>query len=124
MSEVIAERQFRTLEGTRVVAKIHLPEKLGQSYEWSCKVEVQGLETPFDKSSIGVDSFQALCSGLRLLCMHLDKIAETVTFLDGEAGDCGTPLIMPWTFGPSLKAEVYRLVEGKIKNELDSSHKL
>jgi uncharacterized protein DUF6968 len=120
MSEVIAERLFRTPEGRPVVARIYIPEKMGQSSEWSCRVEVQGLEAPFEKSSIGVDSFQALCSGLRLLCVHLDKIA-TLTFLDGEAGDCGTPLIMPWTFGPSLKAEVYRLIEGKIEDELDSS---
>ena len=80
-----------------------------------------GLESPFDKSSIGVDSFQALCSALRLLCVQLDKIADNLVFLDGEAGDAVTPLIMPWSFSRSLKTEVYRLIQKKIEDELDAS---
>jgi hypothetical protein len=43
-----------------------------------------------------------------------------LTFLDGRKGDAGTPLIVPWSFTPSLKAEVYRLIEGKIKEELEA----
>ena len=93
---------------------------MGKSSEWSCKIEVKGLEPRFEQASIGVDSFQALYGGLRLLCAHLDKVATTLTFLDGREGDVGTPLIVPWSFTPLLKAEVYRLIERKIKEELEA----
>jgi hypothetical protein len=117
---MIAERLFRTHEGTPVVARIYSPERMGQSSEWSCKIEVEGLEPRFEQASIGVDSFQALYGGLRQLCAHLDKVATTLTFLDGREGDVGTPLIVPWSFTPSLKAEVYQLILGKIKEELEA----
>src|SRR5262245_41329447 len=119
MSEVMAERVFRTPEGASVTARVHVPEKMGQSSEWSCRVEVQGLPVPFEESTIGVDSFQALYLGIRRLSVHLDKIAATLTFLDEEAGDCGTPLIMPWPLDTSLKAEMYRLIAARVTDELD-----
>jgi len=118
MTDVIAQRLFRTRKGTGVVARVHAPEKMPHSSEWSCKVDVKGLEAPFEQAGIGVDSFQALCLGFRLLCAHLDKYAATLRFLDGKEGDVGTPLIVPWSFTPSLKAEAYRLIDGKIKQEL------
>jgi hypothetical protein len=118
MTEKIAERLFRTREGTPVVARMYAPERMGRSSEWSCKVEVEGLEPRFEQAGVGVDSFQALYSGLRLLCAHLDKVVATLTFLDGREGDAGTPLIVSWSFSPSLKAEVNRLIEEKIKEEL------
>ena len=121
VSKAVAERFFRNANsGAPVTARIYPPEKMGQSSEWLCKIEVQGLEAPFERSIVGVDSFQALYLALRLLCVHLDKYAESLTFLDGTAGDCGLPLIMPWDFGPSLKAEAYRLIESKILESLNS----
>jgi len=93
---------------------------MGQSSEWSCRVEVFGLEPPFDKSSTGVDSFQALCLALRLLCVHLDKVTGNLVFLDGKADESGIPLIVPWSFGPSLKAEVHKLIQERIEDELNS----
>jgi len=121
MSEIVAERCFRTSEGKPVVARLYRPEKMGSSSEWSCKIEVQGLEPPFERSSIGVDSFQALYLALRGLCVQLDKTAANLVFLDGEAGDAATPLIMAWSFSRSLKTEVYRLIQKRIEDELDAS---
>src|SRR4051812_674715 len=106
MTEMIAERLFRMREGTPVAARIYAPQRIGRSSEWSCKVEVEGLESSFEQEGVGVDSFQALYSGLSLLCARLDKVAATLTFLDGREGDAGTPLIFPWSFNPSLKAEL------------------
>jgi hypothetical protein len=121
MSEIIAERSFRTPEGKPVVARIYQPEQLDNSSEWSCKIEVLGMEAPFVGSAIGVDSFQALYLAMRRLCAHLDETADKLLFLDGKARDSGIPLIMPWSFGPSLKAEVYRLIQEKIENELNAA---
>jgi hypothetical protein len=123
MGEIIAERSFRTPEGKPVVARVYQPEKIGSSSEWSCKIEVQGLESPFERSSMGVDSFQALYLALRGLCVQLDEIADNLVFLDGEAGDAATPLIMPWSFSRSLKTEVYRLIQEKIEGELNSDQR-
>lgn len=118
MTDVIAQRLFRTRKGTAVVARVHVPQKMPHSSDWSCRVDVKGLQTPYEHAAIGIDSFQALYLGLRVLCAHLDKFAETLSFLDGKEGDAGTPLIVPWSFSPSLKAEVNRLIDGRIKEEL------
>lgn len=120
MSEVIAERSLQTREGTPVVARVYAPEKIAQSSEWSCKTEIKGLEVPYEATSIGVDSFQALYLGLRVLCAHLDKSAVTLSFLGGQEGDLDTPLIVTWSYGPSLKTEVSRLINEKVKEELEA----
>jgi hypothetical protein len=76
--------------------------------------------SPFEQSTIGIDSFQALFSALRLLCVHLDRYAEGLTFLDGRLGYPETPLIVPWNFAASQKAEVSRLIDSKIEEILNS----
>jgi hypothetical protein len=95
-----------------------VPERIGKSSEWACKIEVQGEAMPFERSVVGVDSFQSLYLGLRLLCSHLEKHEVGLAFLDGAPGDGALPLIAYCP--PSLKAEVYRFIEGKIRDQLDS----
>jgi hypothetical protein len=94
------------------------PKRIGKSSEWSCKIEVQGLAVPFEMSVVGVDSFQALYLGLRLICAHLEKHEVSLSFLDGRPGDGALPLIAYCP--PSSKAEAYRFIEGKIRDQLDS----
>ena len=119
MSRLVAERLLReSKSGKNVVVKISAPEKIDGSSEWSCKVEVQGLENPFERSLIGVDSFQALYLGFRLVCSHLEKYEETLAFLDGQPGDAGLPLIS--SCPPESKAEVHNLIEEKIRASLVS----
>jgi hypothetical protein len=120
MSEPVAERVFRNSDtGDPVTARLYAPERIGQ-LEWSCKIEVQGLDAPFERSVTGVDSFQALYFALRVLCLHVDKYAATLKFLDGLTGECGLPLVMPWPLDSALKAEMYRLIESEIMEKLDS----
>jgi hypothetical protein len=96
MTEIVAERIFqKTDSALSVIARIFAPEKIRGSSEWSCKIEVQGLDQPFGRSVIGVDSFQVLYLGLRALCVHLEKYEARLKFLDGSPGDGGLPLIMP-----------------------------
>jgi hypothetical protein len=104
-----------------VVARIYMPKKLEGPSAWSCRIEVLGLESPFDADVTGVDSFQALYLAVRCLCMHLEPYEGGLRLLDGDAGDCGLPLIMPWHFGSLLKAEVYRLVQRRITEHLTSN---
>ena len=118
----MAERFLRKSDsGAQVVARIFEPEEIGQSSEWSCKIEVQGLGEPYERSIIGVDSFQALCSALRVLCAYVERHEQNLVFLDGEEGDCGLPLIMPWDFGAALKAEMYELINSKIEEKFSGS---
>ena len=118
MSEVIAERILRTIASeSSVTARIYAPEKMGRSSEWSCKVEIQGLEIPFEQSAIGADSFQALYLALRCLSVQLDQYAERLTF-EGRSDDCGILLITPWPFDTPLKAEIYRMIESKVLERL------
>jgi hypothetical protein len=125
MGEIVAERLFRNSDSKApVTARIYVPEKMGQSSEWSCKITVEGLDAPFEQTIIGVDSFQALYLALRRLCVHLEKYEGTLTFLDGAVGDCGFPLIVPWNFGCSLRAEVYQLIERKIEEHLNSRSRM
>lgn len=116
----VAERRFRTRNGTAVVARLYAPERMAQSSEWSCKINLAGLEEPYEQIAIGVDSFQALCLGLRLLCAEIDKRAPTLSFLDGSEGYTGTPLILPWSYSGALKAQVHRMINEKVKEELDA----
>jgi hypothetical protein len=119
MTEIVAERLFRdSSSGACVTARIFAPEKIGRLLEWTCKIEVQGLAMPFERSVIGVDSFQSLYLGLRLLCAHLEKNEVSLAFLDGSPGDGGLPLVA--ICPPSLKVDVYRFIEGKISDYLDS----
>jgi len=120
MITVIAERFFRTRSGTAVVTRLYAPERMAQSSEWSCKIDISGLEAPYEQTAIGVDSFQALFLGLRLLCAEIDKRAATLSFLDGGEGYTGTPLILPWSYSDSLKAQVHRMINEKVKEELDA----
>ena len=117
---MVAERVFReSISETCVTARIFTPERAGKSSEWSCKIEVQGLAMPFESSVLGVDSFQSLYLGLRLLCAHLEKHEASLAFPDGPPGDGGLPLIA-LCLPPSLKPEVNRFIEGKIRDHLDS----
>ena len=115
MSKIVAERILqKSGSSVWVAARIYAPEKIAHSTEWSCRIEVQGLGDPWEKSIIGVDSFQALYSALRVLCAHIERYEQSLTFLDGEEGDAGLPLIIPWDFGASLKTEIYQLINKKI----------
>jgi len=116
----MAERIFRNPNsGEPVVARLYAPHPVGAS-EWSCELEIQGLEAPFQKSVIGVDSFQALNSALCVLCAHLDKHAGSLTFEDGAPGD-GVPMIVTWDYDHKLKPEVYQLIESKVRDSLAPS---
>src|SRR5882672_11197390 len=111
MNEIVAERVFRDANsGAPVTARIFAPQSIGES-EWSCKITIEGLETPYERSIIGVDSFQALFGGLRVLCAQLEKQEPSLAFLDGPRGDCALPLIISWSYRPSLRAEASRLVQ-------------
>jgi hypothetical protein len=117
---VVAERVFReSISGTCVTARIFTPERTGKSSQWSCKIDVQGLAMPFESSVLGVDSFQSLYLGLRLLCAHLERYEASLAFPDGPPGDCGLPLIA-LCLPPSLKPEINRFIEGKIRDHLGS----
>jgi hypothetical protein len=118
MTEIVAERFLRDpSSGACVIARIFAPERIGKS-EWTCKIEVQGLAAPFETSIMGVDSFQSLYLGLRILCAHLEKHEASLTFLDGAPGDGSLPLVS--ICPPEFKAEVHRFIEGKLRDHLAS----
>ena len=54
-----------------MTARLFAPERLGDSSECSCRIEVLGLVMPFERSLIGVDSFQSLDLAMSFLCKHL-----------------------------------------------------
>ena len=115
MAEIVAERLFRdSSSGASVIARIFAPERIGETSEWSCKIEVRGLPISFETSVIGVDSFQALNLGLRVLWSHLEKHEAHLAFLDGPPGDCDVPLI---AFCPaSLREEMRQFIDDKVKD--------
>jgi len=115
----MAERLFRdSRSGASVIARIFTPEPHGPSM-WACRISVDGLTAPFATSTLGVDSFQALCLGLRRLCAHLETDEAHLGFPDGEPGDGSLPLIA-LCLPPSSKPEVYRFVEDKLRDHLRS----
>ncbi len=120
MSRVMAERQFHDpVSGKSVTATVFAPER--RQSDWLCKIKIDGLDCPYEKDVFGVDSLQALYLALRLLCAHLEKHEQHLAFLDGPTGDCGLPLIVPWTFGSSGKGEAYQMIQ-EIENRLARRH--
>lgn len=116
---MIAERYFRNPEsGTAVVARVFAPKQIELSSEWSCKIEVNGLDNSFEKDVTGVDSFQALYLALRLVCAHLERYEHHLAFLDGPVGDCCLPLVISWCCGSSGKADIYRFSNNKAEEIL------
>jgi hypothetical protein len=112
MIKIVAERLFRdSNSGACVTARIFAPERIGDSSECSCRIEVLGLAMPFERSLIGVDSFQALELAMSFLCKHLERHERSLAFLDGSSGDCALPLIA--FCPPSLKDEVRELILSK-----------
>jgi len=113
---VVAERVFRdSNSGACVTARIFAPERNEDSSEWSCKICVEGLATPFERSIFGVDSFQALELATSLLCTLLESHEASLAFLDGSPGDCALPLIAGCP--PALKADVRAFIRTRIKDE-------
>ena len=112
MTRIVAERCFReSTSGACVTARIFEPERIGGSSECCCRIEVLGLETPFERSLVGVDSFQALELAMSFLCKHLERHERSLVFLDGSIGDCALPLIA--FCPPSVKEAVRELILSK-----------
>jgi hypothetical protein len=120
MTDTVAERLFRNATaGTDVVARIFALEPIDGTSEWRCKIEIRGLDSPYEASLIGVDSFQALTAGLSVLCAHLEKHEANLAFLDGAPGDAALPLIAHCCF-PETKTEAYRFILEKDRELLAS----
>jgi hypothetical protein len=118
MPTFVAERVFcRTDTGETVTARIFAPLKSGPGL-WSAKIQILGLDQHVEEVSCGVDSFQALCIALRMVCLHLEKIEPILTFQDQS--NASVPVIVPWDFGPTLKTEVYEFANRKILAHMKS----
>ena len=100
-----------------MTARIFAPERNEDLSDWSCKICIEGLATPFERPIFGVDSFQALELATSLLCTLLERHEASFAFLDGSPGDCALPLIA--SCPPSLKAEVRAFIHTKIKDDLE-----
>ena len=119
---VVAERVFRdSNSGASVTAQIFVPQRDEDSSDWSCKICIEGLATPFERSIFGIDSFQALELATSLLCTVLESHEASLAFLDGSPGDCALPLIAGCP--PSLKAEVRAFIRTRIKDDLESGQR-
>jgi hypothetical protein len=102
------------IPGQRVAARLFLPER--SQGDWSCRIEVQGLSVRFETSIFGVDSFQALAGGMRVLCAYLEKHEASLAFLDCPPGDCALPLIA--SCYPSLRTKVHEFIRSMIEHDL------
>lgn len=117
MAELIAERTFqRTDDASSVTVRIYAPKE--DEGCWSAKVEIAGLTENFEEDVGGVDSFQALYLALHRACSRLEKVESILSFQ--QDNDANLPLVLPWTAGPALRAEVKNFARGKISTYLDS----
>lgn len=118
MSVVVAEREFRRADtGTLVTTRVHAPVESSPTI-WSSRIEIVGLSEEVDEISEGVDSFQALYLALVRICFHLRKF-ETVLTFQGRP-NASIPIVIPWDFGPALRADVYEFARGKMADYYDS----
>jgi hypothetical protein len=80
---------------------------------WSCKIEVSGLESPFEQTIMGGDSFQALYLGLMVLCRHLEKYESSLRLTNEGEADAGLPLIS--ICPAAAKSDVHHFILEKIR---------
>ncbi|MGJ5131554.1 DUF6968 family protein [Bradyrhizobium oligotrophicum] len=119
MTMIVAERTYRNVAtGNDVAARVFAPERV-DDFEWRCRIAIEGLESPVDKWISGVDSFQSLCLGLKLLCRLLTEDEGSLAFLNGDPGDVDVPLIADCCF-PQTRTEALRFITERDRELLDA----
>ncbi|MGK3985562.1 hypothetical protein WME99_21125 [Sorangium sp. So ce136] len=122
--EPIAERRLSVVgePGRMVTVTIGKPMRK-PSGDWACPVDIQGLEAAVRDSAYGVDAVQALQLAFEGARQTLKKSGLPVTWCDGEAGETGFPMAVPYIFGRAFEDRMERLIEDEIEKVVEAKKK-
>lgn len=118
--EPIAERRLSVVgePGRMVTVTIGKP-MLKPSGDWACPVDIQGLHEAVRDSAYGVDAVQALQLALEGARQTLKKSGLAVTWCDGEPGETGLPIVVPYIFGRAFDERMEQLIDEEIQTLVD-----
>lgn len=98
--------------GNKVELVLYRPQKEeGGNGDWCCKLEIRGVEPPLRDTCWGVDSLQALVTGMTALRYWIKKQRLTELVWLGQPGDLGLPLVVQET------EEFLAVIEGLVTVE-------
>ncbi|WP_437508345.1 DUF6968 family protein [Sorangium sp. So ce1099] len=122
--EPIAERRLSVVgePGRMVTVTIGKP-MLKPSGDWACPVDIQGIPDPARDSAYGVDAVQALQLAFETARQSLKKSGLPVTWCDGEPGETGFSIAVPYIFGRAFEDRMERLIEDEIEKAVEAKKK-
>lgn len=122
--EPIAERRLSVVgePGRMVTVTIGKPVQKA-SGDWACPVDIQGTPDPVRDSAYGVDAVQALQLAFETARQSLKKAGLPVTWCDGEPGETGFPMAVPYIFGRAFEDRMERVIEDEIEKAVEAKKK-
>ncbi|WP_437602980.1 hypothetical protein WMF28_15260 [Sorangium sp. So ce590] len=122
--EPIAERRLSVVgEPGRVVTVTIGKPMRKPSGDWACPVDIQGLQEAVRDSAYGVDAVQALQLAFETARQSLKNSGLPVTWCDGEPGEMGFPVAVPYIFGRAFEDRMERLIEDEIEKAVEAKKK-
>ncbi|WP_437650290.1 DUF6968 family protein [Sorangium sp. So ce362] len=122
--EPIAERRLSVVgEPGRVVTVTIGKPMRKPSGDWACPVDIQGLQEAVRDSAYGVDAVQALQLAFETARQSLKNSGLPVTWCDGEPGETGFPVAVPYIFGRAFEDRMERLIEDEIEKAVEAKKK-
>ncbi|WP_437985657.1 DUF6968 family protein [Sorangium sp. So ce117] len=122
--EPIAERRLSVVgePGRVVTVTIGKPVQKA-SGDWACPVDIQGFGEAVRDSAYGVDAVQALQLAFETARHSLKNSGLPVTWCDGEPGETGFSVAVPYIFGRTFEDRMERLIEEEIEKAVEAKKK-
>jgi hypothetical protein len=95
---VFVERVLKLPKKGTVRISVFAPERDASdpNGDWICRYQATGGDVAITSRAHGVDSLQALIEALRGVRHELEPFASKLSWLSGQLGDTGLPLIAPY----------------------------
>ena len=101
---IIASRVLKTAsDGQKTSVRLDLSVPFKKGRVWTCDFNITATGVKIAGSAHGEDSLQALILGLDAIRKAFDNSGLAASWLSGEAGDIGIPLLAPMAFGYSVQ---------------------
>lgn len=91
------------------MVRIGKPTK--QRRSWVCPFYISGLDFTEPLFAYGEDGFQALIMALEGICVTLKDAKSTFTWIGGDEGDAGFPMVVNGGFDLSFTKRLENLLE-------------
>jgi hypothetical protein len=96
----------------KVEVQLGYPERRTPD-EWACPFRIVGLDTEIFEYGIGVDSLQAIMTGIEGIATYLRSSGRPLSWI-GMPGETGIRRQIPISIGPEFADEIEAHIDAKI----------